>query len=404
MSCMQWFVSTTVTIQVEVGGLHTEQIYVYASYVVICLDCAPSDSHWTSSCSQFQVSHVYFQEIKDIPSSAREAFYLCLNWTSPSCEWNCCARSTHKSKVQDHHCEIETVDLSSRLLSRGWYSWSKVTIITFLFSFVFEYFVVPCGKLESPCLGKAQQPQEQRCPFLSACEVFSCVQTMITELCQCLGFLMCAQMWMYVSAHRHGIRVFTGSWLLEKNPLLHQGLEPTSVLCLAFQSDSLPTGRSCPTPLEARVPSWEWHSWSITITVTIMRVKVFMQDHCHEDETFEARPPSWKWNFGSWTTIVKMELWKLDHHRENGTLEAGPPSWKSNFGSWTTIMKMELWKQDHHEENRSKITIVKIELWKQDHHRENGTLEAGPPWGEQKQNHHHNNRTFGATSPSWNKD
>ena len=30
-----------------------------------------------------------------------------------------------------------------------------------------------------------------------------------------------------------------GDW--EKNPLLHQGLEPTSALPLAFQSDALPT-------------------------------------------------------------------------------------------------------------------------------------------------------------------
>ena len=137
--------------------------------------------------------------IQHIPSSTREAFYLCLNWTSPSCEWNCCARSTYnillhphvkhfiyvwtehhhhvsgtvvqdqhtrysfihtwsilfmfelnitimwvellcKIKVQDqsmrYHCEIETVGLRSRLLSRGWNSWSKVTIIAVLFSFV----------------------------------------------------------------------------------------------------------------------------------------------------------------------------------------------------------------------------------------------------------------------------
>ena len=36
------------------------------------------------------------------------------------------------------------------------------------------------------------------------------------------------------------------SWLWEKNPLLHQGLEPVSVLCLAFQSDDLPTELSPP--------------------------------------------------------------------------------------------------------------------------------------------------------------
>ena len=30
-----------------------------------------------------------------------------------------------------------------------------------------------------PHLGKAQQPQEGRYPFLSVCAVFSCVQTMV---------------------------------------------------------------------------------------------------------------------------------------------------------------------------------------------------------------------------------
>ena len=34
--------------------------------------------------------------------------------------------------------------------------------------------------------------------------------------------------------------IYTGSRLLEKNPLPQQGLKPASVLCLAFQSDALP--------------------------------------------------------------------------------------------------------------------------------------------------------------------
>ena len=44
---------------------------------------------------------------------------------------------------------------------------------------VFEYFFVPRRKFGSPYLGKAQQPQEQRYPFISVCVVFSCVQTMV---------------------------------------------------------------------------------------------------------------------------------------------------------------------------------------------------------------------------------
>ena len=39
----------------------------------------------------------------------------------------------------------------------------------------------------------------------------------------------------------HRKRVCTGSALWEKNPLLHLGLDPTSVLHLAFQLDALPT-------------------------------------------------------------------------------------------------------------------------------------------------------------------
>ena len=39
----------------------------------------------------------------------------------------------------------------------------------------------------------------------------------------------------------HRERVCTESWLWEKKPLPHLGLEPTSVLRLTFQSDALPT-------------------------------------------------------------------------------------------------------------------------------------------------------------------
>ena len=46
----------------------------------------------------------------------------------------------------------------------------------------------------------------------------------------------------------HYKRVCTGSQLWEKNPLLRRGLEPASVLRLAFQSDALAT--ELPSPLE----------------------------------------------------------------------------------------------------------------------------------------------------------
>ena len=51
--------------------------------------------------------------------------------------------------------------------------------------------------------------------------------------------------------YRHTKRVCTESWLLEKKPLPKQGIKPASVLCLAFQSDALPTHLAHPFP-------WKW--------------------------------------------------------------------------------------------------------------------------------------------------
>ena len=78
--------------------------------------------------------------------------------------------------------------------------------------------------------------QEQRYPFLPACAVFSCVHTMVwlpvfgiinvrtdVDACGCTRGL-----------YGHGKRVCTESRLWEKNPLPHRGLEPASVLRLAF--------------------------------------------------------------------------------------------------------------------------------------------------------------------------
>ena len=53
-------------------------------------------------------------------------------------------------------------------------------LLLFVLSFV-VVFSPPFSLREigSLWLGKAQQPQEQRYPFLSVCAVFSCVQTMV---------------------------------------------------------------------------------------------------------------------------------------------------------------------------------------------------------------------------------
>ena len=62
-----------------------------------------------------------------------------------------------------------------------------------------KYFIFPCRTLWSPYMGKAQQPQVQRYPFLSVCVVFRVSRRWYG--CQCLGFLTCTQMLMQAIAH-----------------------------------------------------------------------------------------------------------------------------------------------------------------------------------------------------------
>ena len=55
--------------------------------------------------------------------------------------------------------------------------------------------------------------------------------------CQCLGVLTCALLWMHETAHRgctNTVRVRTERYQWEKNPSPHPGIEPASVLLLAF--------------------------------------------------------------------------------------------------------------------------------------------------------------------------
>ena len=83
--------------------------------------------------------------------------------------------------------------------------------------------------------------QKQHYPFLSVCAVSACVQTIVwlpvfgifnvctdTDTCDYTHGL-----------YRHCERVCTESWLWEKNPMLHWGLKPVSVLHFVF-----PIGRS----------------------------------------------------------------------------------------------------------------------------------------------------------------
>ena len=130
---------------------------------------------------------------------------------------------------------------------------SFVVVVVSLRFFIYlsQYFTVPRRKFESPYPGKAQQPQEQRYPFLPVCVVFLCVQTMVYG-CQNLEYLTCTQILMNAIAHGGGTDTVRESALetdWEKNPLPHRGFEPASVLRLAFQSDAGPPEPS-PTPDE----------------------------------------------------------------------------------------------------------------------------------------------------------
>ena len=74
---------------------------------------------------------------------------------------------------------------------------------------------------------------------VGACCTFMCPN----NGCQSLGFLTCAQLLMCAIAQGCCTDTVRESALKvdwEKNILLHQGLKPSSGLCLAFQSDALP--------------------------------------------------------------------------------------------------------------------------------------------------------------------
>ena len=135
--------------------------------------------------------------------------------------------------------------------------------VLFYFLVFGEYFFVPCRKFRSLYLGQVQQLQVQRYPFLSVCAVFKssathsyqCVQYFPVSRqwcgCQCLGFLTRARMLIHAIAHggctdvvRESALAVDSGW---KIPRWSGGLEPVSVLHLAFQSDTPPIELSPPT-------------------------------------------------------------------------------------------------------------------------------------------------------------
>ena len=70
-----------------------------------------------------------------------------------------------------------------------------------LCSHCMQYFIVPCGKFESPYLNRAQEPREQRYPFLSYQRVQYFRVSKQWYGCQRLGFLTCWQVLMHAIVH-----------------------------------------------------------------------------------------------------------------------------------------------------------------------------------------------------------
>ena len=112
------------------------------------------------------------------------------------------------------------------------------------------------GTFWSLYLGTAQQPQEQCCPFLTVCALFSCVQTMVWLPVFRIFNLRTESpagnpTW---GLHGHRRRVGTECRLWEKNPLPHKGLEPASISCLGV-AVRRSTSRAVPVP--PILPPWQ---------------------------------------------------------------------------------------------------------------------------------------------------
>ena len=104
----------------------------------------------------------------------------------------------------------------------GIYDW----LIYFSTSFI------PCRKSGLPYLGKVTAAARVVLPIPSSVCIFLCVfkqryGIFNIKACNCMQ-----------GQYEHCKRACTESWLWEKNPLPHQGIEPASAAC---QSESLPT-------------------------------------------------------------------------------------------------------------------------------------------------------------------
>ena len=117
-----------------------------------------------------------------------------------------------------------------------------------MFVLFFNNFFVPCWKFGSPYLGNHSSRKS------SATQFYKCVQYFRVYGCQYLGFLTWAQMLMHAIAHgvcmgtvtESALKVDSRIIIIKKKTKTKRGLEPASVLRLAFQSDALPTELSPP--------------------------------------------------------------------------------------------------------------------------------------------------------------
>ena len=106
--------------------------------------------------------------------------------------------------------------------------------------------LTPCRKFRSHYLGTAPAVL----PILTSVWSVFCVSKPVFGDFQCVHKRWCMRLHTVI-AHRK--RASHESWHWEKNPMLHRGIKPASVLLLAFQSEALPAELSCHLSLGAEV-------------------------------------------------------------------------------------------------------------------------------------------------------
>ena len=142
--------------------------------------------------------------------------------------------------------------------------------------------------LGSPYLGKGQQPQEQRYPFLSVCAVFPMVRTMVQ-----LAVLRIINVGTDVNAFdctpgcTDTVRETALEAVWEKNSLPHRGLEPASVLRLGFSVGRSTNWANPPQLLTVTVAhrdSWsQWQLLTMSVADSRSQRQLLIMAVAHED-------------------------------------------------------------------------------------------------------------------------